>query len=105
MSSKCLLCNILFQLNKLVQLWHASGTLALRNYSVRRCHDLGCANLFIEILNCRHCIQEAYKKPLAIIGYEKLQLSQDALRKSEHKTWTQFYLLLLEPVYEVAEVE
>lgn len=39
------------------------------------------------------------------LGFEKLQLSQDGLGKSEHKTWTQLYLLLLELVYETVEVQ
>jgi len=42
---------------------------------------------------------------LPSLGFEKLQLSQDGLGKSEHKTWTQLYLLLLELVYEIVEVE
>ena len=44
-------------------------------------------------------------KSLAITKFEKLQLSQDGLGKSDHKTWTQLYRLLLEAVYEIVEVE
>lgn len=41
----------------------------------------------------------------SLASLEKLQLSQDGLGKSEHKTWTQLYLLLLELVYETVEVQ